>query len=139
MSTRERTFWDDLATDLEDPEFLREYVLESVRIATIDTLINVLDDARASAGLSKAALARAVEIDPAVVRRLFSSKHANPTLGTLSEIATALGMRVTLEPMSPDEREILSDPLMQGQAGDARALAEYVEKSRGETGDFAHI
>ena len=134
MSTEDSTFWDDLATDLEDPEFLREYVLESVRIATIDKMVNILDDARAIAGLSKAALARAAKIDPAVVRRLFSAKHVNPTLGTLSEIATALGMRITLEPMSQDEREILSDPLVQGQAGDTRALAEYVENHRAGTG-----
>lgn len=39
-------------------------------------------------------------------------------------------MRITLEPMSQDESEILSDPLVQGQAGDTRALAKYVEGSR---------
>jgi len=139
MNTEDSTFWDDLATDLEDPEFLREYVLESVRIATIDKMMNVLDDARAIAGLSKAALARAANIDPAVVRRLFSAKRVNPTLGTLSEIATALGMRITLEPMSQDEREILSDPLVQGQTGDKRALAEYVETSRRPLVDLTSV
>lgn len=34
--TKHTAFWDDLARDLEDPEFLREYVAESMRIATID-------------------------------------------------------------------------------------------------------
>lgn len=51
-------FWDDLAHDLEDPEFLREFVVESMRIATIDEVVNALDDAREAAGLSKAELAR---------------------------------------------------------------------------------
>ncbi len=37
-------FWDDLARDLEDPNFLREYVIESMRIATIDAVVNALDD-----------------------------------------------------------------------------------------------
>src|SRR5262245_21293183 len=71
-------FWDDLAKDLEDPEFLREFVVESVRIATIDQVVNALDDARQAAGLSKAALARAISQNPALIRRLFSAGHANP-------------------------------------------------------------
>ena len=59
MTATPSQFWDDLATDLEDPEFLREYVRESVRIATIDDLVNELDEAREAAGLTKADLARA--------------------------------------------------------------------------------
>ena len=43
-------FWDDLASDLEDPEFLREYVAESIRIATIYRIVNQLDTARSAAG-----------------------------------------------------------------------------------------
>jgi DNA replicative helicase MCM subunit Mcm2 (Cdc46/Mcm family) len=31
--TNRTAFWDDLAKDLEDPEFLREYVAESIRIS----------------------------------------------------------------------------------------------------------
>ncbi len=48
----------DLANDLDDPEFLREYVVESMRIATIDSV--AIDNAREAAGLSKAELARAI-------------------------------------------------------------------------------
>jgi hypothetical protein len=33
------------------------------------------------------------------VRRLFSAGHVHPTLGTLAEVAAALGMRVVLEPL----------------------------------------
>ena len=36
MITSRSAFWDDLAKDLEDPDFLRDYVVESMRIATID-------------------------------------------------------------------------------------------------------
>ena len=85
-------FWDDLAHDLQDPEFLREYVVESMRIATIDLVVNALDDARESAGLSKADLARAINTEPATIRRLFASGLVNPTLGTLAEVAAALGL-----------------------------------------------
>jgi DNA-binding phage protein len=97
-------FWDDLARDLDDPTFRREYVVESIRIATIDMIVNALDEAREASGLSKAALARAINTEPATVRRLFASGRSNPTLGTLAEVATALGMRITVEPLSSEER-----------------------------------
>jgi len=109
-------FWDDLARDLEDPEFLREYITESVRIATTDAIINALDEARVSAGLSKAELARAIGAEPATVRRLFSSGSANPTLGTLAEVAAALGLRISIEPMPAGEREAVTEPLRAGRA-----------------------
>ena len=32
MGTSKGVFWEDLARDLEDPEFLREYVVESVHL-----------------------------------------------------------------------------------------------------------
>lgn len=41
--SKQSAFWDDLARDLEDPEFLREYVVESMRIATIDQVVNAID------------------------------------------------------------------------------------------------
>lgn len=110
-------FWDDLARDLKDPEFLREYVCESVRIATIDSVVNSLDEAREAAGLSKAELARAISAEPAVIRRLFSASGVNPTLGTLAEVAAALGMRITLEPLPLDERKAVTEPAARGPGG----------------------
>jgi DNA-binding phage protein len=130
MDTATGAFWDDLAEDLKDPEFLREYVRESVRIETIDQVVNALDDAREAAGLSKAALARAVRAEPAVVRRLFSAGRVNPTLGTLAEIAAALGMRVTLEPLPPAEQQYVTAPLLEGECADTKALAEHVAGMR---------
>jgi DNA-binding phage protein len=123
-------FWDDLAEDLQDPEFLRQYVVESIRIATIDRIVNALDEAREAAALSKAALARAISAEPAVVRRLFSAGHVNPTLGTLAEVAAALGMRITLEPLPPTEREAITAPLLEGRAADTRSLAEHLSALR---------
>src|ERR1019366_8775615 len=99
MDAERSVFWDDLARDLKDPQFLRDYVTESIRIATIDRIVNELDEAREAAGLSKAELARAISTEPATVRRLFSAGHVNPTLGTLAEVAAALGMRLILEPL----------------------------------------
>jgi DNA-binding phage protein len=131
------TFWDDLARDLENPEFLREYVVESMRIATIDQLVNDLDDARVAAGMSKAELARAISAEPASVRRLFSSGAANPTLGTLAEVAAALGMRVTLEALPDVERDQVTTTLLAGRAADPRALAAFLTEKRRRRGPAA--
>ncbi|GAA2574814.1 hypothetical protein GCM10010435_58250 [Winogradskya consettensis] len=124
-------FWDDLAEDLKDPDFLRTYVVESVRIATVDRIINQLDDARVAAGLSKAALARAIGTNPDAIRRLLTAGQVNPTLGTLAEIAAVFGMRISLEPLSDSDKENVSAPLLSGEHPDPAALALYLEGVRG--------
>lgn len=123
-------FWEDLARDLDDPEFLREYVVESMRIATIDAIVNALDEAREAAGLSKAELARAIQVEPATIRRLFASDKSNPTLGTLAEVAAALGMRVTLEPLPDSERIQVTEPLLEGRTADPAGLAKHLQSLR---------
>lgn len=125
MSAKQSVFWDDLSQDLEDPEFLREYVVESVRIATVDRIVNALDEAREAAGLSKADLARSISVQPASIRRLFTGAQANPTLSTISEVAAALGLRITVEPLPPAEREVVTKPLREGKPGNARDLAAH--------------
>jgi transcriptional regulator with XRE-family HTH domain len=130
MNAGRSMFWDDLAQDLENPQFLREYVAQSIRIATIDRIVNELDSAREDAGLSKAELARAINSEPATVRRLFSAGHVNPTLGTLAEVAAALGMRVVLEPLEADDRERITGPLLQGSTDDPRVLARRLDAMR---------
>ena len=42
--TGHSAFWDDLARDLADPEFEREYAAESRRIADFDAAINASDE-----------------------------------------------------------------------------------------------
>jgi|HubBroStandDraft_5_1064220.scaffolds.fasta_scaffold96853_2 transcriptional regulator with XRE-family HTH domain len=135
MGAGRSVFWDDLASDLEDPEFLREYVAESIRIATIDRIVNQLDTARVAAGLTKAGLAHAIGSEPATVRRLFSSSHVNPTLGTLAEVAAALGMRVVLEPLGAKDREQITRPLVEGRTDDRRALAARIDELRNGEAD----
>lgn len=130
MDTERSVFWDDLAQDLRDPQFLREYVAQSIRIATIDRIVNELDGAREAAGLSKAELARAINSEPATVRRLFSAGHVNPTLGTLAGVAAALGMRVVLEPLDADDRKRITEPLLEGSTEDPRVLARRLEAIR---------
>jgi DNA-binding phage protein len=130
MSTAPTTYWDDLAEDLKDPEFLRSYITESLRVSTIDQLVHDLDEARISLGLSKADLARAISADPAVVRRLLTLGHRNPTIGTVAEVAAALGLRVALVPMTDEEREQVAEPLRSGTAKDPEELARKFAGAR---------
>jgi transcriptional regulator with XRE-family HTH domain len=130
VGTERSVFWDDLARDLKDPQFLREYVAQSIRIATIDRIVNELDVAREAAGLSKAELARAINSEPATVRRLFSAGHVNPTLGTLAEVAAVLGMRVVLEPLEADDRRRITSPLLEGSTDDPQVLARRMDAMR---------
>lgn len=123
-------FWEDLARDLGDPAFLRDYVVESMRITTIDAVVNALDDAREAAGISKAELARAIQVEPATIRRLFASEKSNPTLGTLAGIAAALGLRITVEPLGDDERTRVTEPLLAGRTGDPAGLARHLHDLR---------
>ncbi|MCK2242376.1 MULTISPECIES: helix-turn-helix transcriptional regulator [unclassified Crossiella] len=123
-------FWAELAEDLKDPEFLREYVTESVRIATVDAIVNAVDEALRREHLSKADLARAIGAQPASVRRLLSARNVNPTLGTVAEVAAVLGLRLTLEPIPESDREIITDPLRTGAAADARRAAQRLTEMR---------
>jgi transcriptional regulator with XRE-family HTH domain len=130
MTNAPRTFWDDLAEDLQDPKFLRAYIIESIRIETIDRLVNELDDAREARGLTKAELARAISADPAVIRRLLSPLHRNPTIGSLAEVAAAVGMRVTLEPLPVEDTEQITESLHSGTTSDTHELAKSMHARR---------
>ncbi|XVU28557.1 DNA-binding protein [Actinoplanes sp. CA-054009] len=130
MTNADSAFWDDLVEDLKDPDFLRAYVVESVRVATIDAVVNALDDAREAAGLSKAALARAIGANPDAIRRLLTHGSVNPTLSTVAEIAAALGMRLTLEPLPAADRKQITEPLVSGEHSDTSALADHLRKMR---------
>lgn len=127
VMTNSRVFWKDLEQDLQDPEFVREYVAETIRIATIDSVMNALESARTTLGLSKAELARAVQVEPAAMRRMFSVEQPNPTLATLSQIAAALGMRVTLEPFDTADERAIAEPLRSGQVRDVKRLVRQLE------------
>ena len=123
-------FWDDLVEDLKDPAFLREYIVESMRIATIDSVVNALDAAREAAGLTRADLARSIGAEPAVLRRLFGSGPVNPTLGTVAEVAASLGMRVTIEKLPITQRKVVTESLRTGKPGDVKVLAESLATVR---------
>lgn len=104
-------FWDDHARNMDNPEYRHHFVLQSARIAAIDELVHRLDELRTAQGLSKAELARAIERDPASVRRLLTAQQINPSVGMIAEVAAALGYRLSLEPLDDDARAAVTAPL----------------------------
>ena len=107
-------FWDDHERDLQDPEYAREFVAESARISALDALVGALEDARKAEGLSKADLARATGITGSAVRRFLTAANPNPTLGTVVEVAAALGLKLSVEPMTEGERRTVTEPMLRG-------------------------
>jgi len=133
MKVKRSLFWDDLEKNLKNSEFLRAYVIESIRISTVDAILGQLDEVRENIGVSKAELARAIGAEPAVLRRLFASNSANPTLGTLADVAAALGLRVSLEPMPAAERKQISKTLLEGRTTNAKKLVKNLERVKTRT------
>jgi DNA-binding XRE family transcriptional regulator len=107
-------FWEDLDNDLQDPEFRNQFLLESERIATVDRIVNQLDDIRQDLGMTKSELARAIGRTPESIRRLLTAKSVNPQLSLVAELASVLGYRVTLQPMTAAERREVAEPLRRG-------------------------
>lgn len=66
-------------------------------------LLRALDEARRLAGVSKAELARQIDIRPEAVRRIFTANDANPTLATILKLVDALGFHLELAPNRPAE------------------------------------
>jgi transcriptional regulator with XRE-family HTH domain len=64
----------------------------------VDQLMRTIDQQRVALDLTKAELARRTGMRPEAVRRLFSAKHANPTLSTVVALAHELGLDLQAVP-----------------------------------------
>lgn len=99
MSTRPKTGFDRLfEAQMRSPEFAASYREARAEIDAVDQIVRALDEARIRTGLSKADLARRISAKPEIVRRLFTSPSANPTLDTVVRLACALGCHLELVP-----------------------------------------
>jgi DNA-binding phage protein len=87
----------------EDPEFRAEFERQQREIAAIDAIVHRLDALRAGHGLTKAELARAIDKNPAAVRRLLTAS-GNPELRTIVAMADALGADVQIVPRKRTKR-----------------------------------
>ncbi len=99
------TFALQQAESLENAAYRRAALLEAIQIATVETIIDELDAAREALLISKEALARSISTQSSVVRRLFNSPDASPTLSNIARVAAGVGMRIAVVPMEPEEQE----------------------------------
>ncbi len=83
---------------LTDPAFRAEYEKARAEITATDAVIRALEDARARTRLSKAELARRMDVKPEIVRRLLTDEGGNPTIATVLKVATTLGYHLELVP-----------------------------------------
>ena len=83
---------------MKDDEFATAYGEARSEIDSVDQLMRALDRAREQGGLSKADLARKMEIQPEAVRRLLTTDEPNPTLGTVIKMARSMGYSLALVP-----------------------------------------
>jgi DNA-binding phage protein len=99
MTTPKKTGFDRyFAKRIADPKFAAEYVAARAEIDATDKLIRALDAAREAGGLTKAALARRIDLQPEAIRRLFTAPDSNPTMETVFKLASALGYHLELVP-----------------------------------------
>jgi DNA-binding phage protein len=83
---------------MKAPTFVSHYEDAAAEIDATDKLVQALDSVRIANGMSKAELARRISAKPAIVRRLFTSRSANPTMSTVIAVTKALGFHLTLVP-----------------------------------------
>lgn len=112
--TRTGSFWDRHNKLMQDPEAARRFAAELARIRAIDEMVNELAAHIESANMTKAEVARAIGTEPSTVRRLLSAGSRNPTVGTVGELAAAVGFKLALVPMSEVERQETTVPMLAG-------------------------
>ena len=88
----------------EDPEFRVEFERQQREIAALDAIVHQLDVPREDRRMSKAELAKAIDKNPATIRRLLTAS-GNPELRTVVAMAQALGADVKIVPRARKRRQ----------------------------------
>jgi ribosome-binding protein aMBF1 (putative translation factor) len=92
------------ARRVQDPEYREAYERVAGEIAQTDEVIRQLDALRIGMGMSKAELARRINRNASVIRRLFTAEQARPELPLVAAIAEALGAELQVVPRTAGKR-----------------------------------
>jgi len=91
--------WEEFYEGLFDtPEERAEADREVQEMIALRKILQRCEEERERAGLSKAALARTVGVNPAAMRRLFTAEGSNPTFKTMIGILAALNLELVVKP-----------------------------------------
>lgn len=115
---------------LTDPAFRTEYEKARAEITATDAVIRALEVARARTRLSKAELARRMDVKPEIVRRLLTDEGGNPTIATVLKVATTLGYHLELV---PNDRRRSAPPREAARRVAASTAARSGEHATGTT------
>jgi DNA-binding phage protein len=89
--------WEKFRAGLRaDPENREVYDRALSETVALRKILQQVESARVSEGISKAELAQRAGMNPASIRRLLTSETANPTIKTMLGVFDALGLEVTL-------------------------------------------
>ena len=129
--------WEALRGSIVDtPELKEQYARTKAAVIQTRELLQQIDSERELAGLSKAALADRIGVDPSVVRRLFSAESSNPTLHTVLELAGALGMQISF-PHRAAAHGLAGEQFAQFRARDERPFSRKCPGSLGPSSSFS--
>jgi DNA-binding phage protein len=108
----------------KNPDFAAEYERAGVEIRAIDDFVRRVDTARIEKGMSKADLARKVSTTPEAMRRLLTSRDANPTFQTILSVLEAVGLRFNVTDAPPARPSGLkhSGPKHSGRSASSRPV-----------------
>lgn len=101
LTLAKQTFFQGLEDDLQDPQNRAEFLTEFAVQMAMQAMIHQVDAMRSALELTKADLASKTGCDPVTIRRILTSKSANPTLRTLAELAVAVGAEWQLVATKP--------------------------------------
>jgi len=94
---------------LQTPEEREKYERGVRTMTMIRQLLMAIDAERERRGMTKNELAELVGANPQVIRRLFTSERANPTLKTVLEILAALRIEIEFKVPAAAESAPMSE------------------------------
>lgn len=83
--------------EISNPDYAWFANLYANQIKTVDSIINTLDIALERSNLTKAELARKLDIEASNIRRVFMGSN-NPTIHTIADLAFVLDYELVLVP-----------------------------------------
>lgn len=114
--------WEEFcATLLKDPRDRDEYERELREIVALRKILQQCEAERERVGLTKAALAQRVGMNPASIRRLLTAEGSNPTLKTILGILAALDLEIVVRPAHRRRRTKQRPPARPTDRPDAAA------------------
>ncbi len=94
--TRPRTVADLRELDDESPDERVSRALETEALSASAALLGIFDERRERNRLSKADLARSIDVERSAISRLLNDPSANPTISTLVRLLWGLGLHAEI-------------------------------------------